>query len=391
MGIQSNIWKLQADRFLSNFWIYISILVPFFEANGLTATQIFLTESVFAAVVAAAEIPTGYLSDRIGRKKCFIIGSALLPTGIAIYAFSHSFWAFACAEAILGLAISFRSGTDSSFLYDTLLELKREKEHKHLEGGALFFNNVGSAVANIMGGLLATISLTLPFYVNIAISLLMIPLALSMKEPKRESKKSQNAKAHLKDMGRAVKYSAKHDILRNASLYAALINGLGLAGYWLNYLYYGKIGIAVTYFGFLAAGCSLAGAFGSKLLYRIDKKLGDKITLSLPLLMGACMCTVGLLQSVWAIPFILCNSFLWGLSVPLLRNILHKNTRSDIRATVMSLSNMGGRVVFVVLSIGIGSLVDATSVYTSLICLGTLFIATTALPAWNLIDEKQAV
>ncbi|MDD3182060.1 MAG: MFS transporter [Alphaproteobacteria bacterium] len=389
MGIESNIWKLQADRFLSNFWIYVSILVPFFEANGLSPTQIFMTEAIFAIVVATMEIPTGYLSDRIGRKACFILGSALIPTGLAIYTFFHSFGAFACAEAILGLGISFRSGTDSSFLYDTLIELKREKEHKNIEGSALFFKDVGNGVANIMGGLLAVISLTLPFYVNVAISLLMVPLAFSMKEPKRESKKSQNAKAHLKDMGRAVKYSAKHDILRNASLYAAFINGLGIIGYWLNYLYYGKIGIGVAYFGFLAAGCSLAAAFGSKMLYRIDRKLGEKITLGLPILMGACMCTVGLLQSVWAIPFILCNSFLWGLSVPLLQNILHKNTRSDVRATVLSLSSMGGRLVFVVLSVGIGSLVDATSVHTSLICLGTLLITTTTLPAWNLIRAEK--
>ncbi|MFA6280046.1 MAG: MFS transporter [Bdellovibrionales bacterium] len=388
MNIAGNIWKLQADRFFSNFWLHIAILVPFFESNGLSATQIFLTETIFAVVTALSEIPTGYLSDVIGRKKCFVIGSALIPVSMTVYAFSHTFWAFAGAETIMGIALAFRSGTDSSFLYDTLLELKREKEHKRIEGTALFLREIGSGIANILGGLLATISLTLPFVVNVFTSLVLLPLALATKEPKRESSQSQNAKAHAKDMGRTVLYCAKHPILRNATLYMALINGLGIIGYWMEYLLYSKIGITVTYFGFLAATCSLMTALGSKALHPLDKKMGERFALALPLFMGTCMVAIGLLQSLWSLPFVFLNSFLWGLSIPLLRDILHKNTGSSIRATVLSVTSMSGRLVFIAFSAGMGHLIDLTNIQTGFLCLGSLFLVTTALPAMGLMRAR---
>lgn len=389
MSIKSNIWKLQADRFIANAWIYVAALVPFLQSHGLGATEVFLTETAFSIAIAAAEIPTGYLSDVIGRKKCFIIGTGMVPIALAFYASMDSFWGFVACEAMLGIALAFRSGTDTSFLYDTLLELKREKEHKKLEGLALSLKSVGGATANIFSGILASFSLILPFLANIVTQLFAFALTFTLKEPKRESKQTQNAKMHFKELRRAVKYTAQHPTLRNAALFLAIINGLGMIGYWSNYLFYSKLGVPVAYFGFLAAGTSIMGALGSRFLHRFDAKFGERLALILPFFMGASMLITGLIGTMKALPFILLTAFLWGFALPLLGNIIHKNTRSDIRATVNSVVNMGGRLLFVLLSAGIGILIDTTSVQTGQICLGTIFMLAAALPVWNLARRSE--
>jgi MFS family permease len=125
MSIESNIWKLNADRFIASFWLFAPILVSYYEANGLNASEVYLIQAVFALALAFCEVPTGYFSDVVGRKAALIIGAILIPAGIATYALTSSFWGFVLAEILLAIGLSLRSGTDSALLYDSLLEMKR--------------------------------------------------------------------------------------------------------------------------------------------------------------------------------------------------------------------------------------------------------------------------
>ncbi len=380
MGVGGNIWKLQVDRFFGNCWVYIAILVPFFESHGLSASQIFLTEAVFAAVMVVMELPTGYISDVIGRRICYIIGSTLIPVAVSVYFFSSGFWGFALAEGILAVGLSFRSGTDTSILYDSLLELGREGEHKAIEGTAHFLRSLGSAFGNLLGSFLSSISLLLPFVANIITSLVLLPLALFMKEPARESRQSQNTRAHINDLGKSLHIAATKPALRNVILYMILINGIGMVFYWSNYINYTRLGFPVYIFGIMAALSSLSAAMGSKLLHRFDRRFGEKMALFLPLMMGPFMVAVGFVPDRWMIPFIFLAMFCWGFALPLLQNILHKNTTSNRRATLFSLANMGGRLLFVILSLGFGHCVDQTNVQSSIMGLGVAFFVITMIP-----------
>lgn len=47
---------------------------------------------MFAIAVVLFEIPTGYFSDVLGRKKSLIIGMFFGALGLGIYAISREFW-----------------------------------------------------------------------------------------------------------------------------------------------------------------------------------------------------------------------------------------------------------------------------------------------------------
>jgi len=385
MGIQSNIWKLKADRLLSESFFFLSVLVPFLESNGLKASDIYRLEAIFAATMVVCQIPTGYFADVMGRKTSMLIGSIFYPLSLLIYALSHSFWGFAAAEASGAIAISLRSGADTALLYDTLIELKREKEHKRIEGQAYLLQRLGSFTANIAGGFLGMIALNLPIFVTAAVGFIKLPLILSMKETQKEPSKKKTPRMHVADLGCALNFCGTHALIRNASLYLAFIGGINLMGYWSYYLYYSKLGIPVAYFGLLAAAGSLSAGVGAHFFHVIEKKTGERAAFLLPLLTAPSYILIAWIDSVWAVPFILLNAFLWGLAIPLLRDTLHKHTRSTIRATVLSVSSMGDRMIYVVMAFGIGTLVDSTSLEAGIAGLGACFALCCSFPALALM------
>lgn len=386
MGLESNIWKLKTDRVLSESLLFVAILVPYLQSIGLRASEIFVVESIFAATLVICEIPTGYFSDIVGRKVSMLIGAVLFPLSSLAYGLSEGFWGVAFAEMLGAVAVSLRSGADSAFLYDTLIELKREKEHKKIEGHFFFLQRVGSSTAHLLGGLLSSLWIRLPFFLSSIIMLARVPLILSMKETKKEPSKKKTPRLHVADMGRAVRYCASHPVLRNAVLYSSFISGINLVGYWSYSLLYTKLGIPLAVFGFLAATASLMAGAGGGLVHKLERKWGERNLVLLPLLTAPSYVLIGWLDSIWALPLIFLNAFLWGLSIPLLRDILHKNTRSNIRATVLSTMSMGGRLGYILIAVGIGYLIDATSLQTGFMALGAVFAVSCAPPVWGLIN-----
>lgn len=382
--MQKNINKLMADRFFSSFWLFAPVLVAYYQANGLNASQVFAIQAFYSAALFVLEIPTGYFSDALGRRKALIFGALTIPISLLFYAYARSFWGFVLAEVILAVGLSMRSGTESAMLYDTLLVLNREKEHKKHEGSSLFLMNAGISTANMLGGLIASVSYTLVFLLNTLSSFVLLGLAFSMKEPPRRTGHIKTTRQHLRQLKRAIKFTLRHPTVRTAALYMATLASINILAYWSNYLYYSALGIPVTVFGFLAAAGSLISGFGGKCGPFFEKRIGTRATLALPLLIGVAYLLIGQTHSYFGVAFIFAVAFLWGLSLPILRDVIHKNTSSQIRATVLSATNMGGRLAYVILAFGFGTFVDAFSVNAGYTALGALFLLCGAYPAWKL-------
>lgn len=388
MGIASNLWKLKLDRFLGDFWAFAPILVPFFKSHGLSATEIFTIEATYNVVMAVSDIPTGYFSDIMGRKTAMILSAVLRPLALTIYLLSDSFWGFVLAEASLGFSASLRSGTDSALLYDTLVEIGREKEHKKLEGGTHFFSSLGTSVAGVLGGFLAAISIRLPFFATMATSLILIPLDLSIKEPVRKTASVKNIREHYIEVVRTIKFCLHHKAVLYAGLYFVLIANLSGVGIWSYYLYFTDLGIGVAYYGFLAAMLWFFSAIGAKLCDGLCQRLGENATLWMLLAIAPLLILMGQFKSLWALPIIAINAMLFGMSFPLLRDVIHRNTRSSRRATVLSVVSMGRRLAYVFFAVTTGSMTDMAGIQAGLVTLGLLGLVLGVFPALQLIRAK---
>ena len=164
-----------------------------------------------------------------------------MPLGLAIYAFTDRFLAFVLAESFIAVANSMRSGCESALIYDTLLELREAEHYKKYGGRAILFTRVGTA---------ALAFLRLPFLINIATSSLLLPLALSLVEPQRTKRRSQNP---FQDILRITRFSLAHGEIRHLVFYPALIGSTSIIAIWASFLYYESLGISVGLFGVIFA------------------------------------------------------------------------------------------------------------------------------------------
>ncbi len=370
--LKANLWKIYFYKFLSEFYLIVPILIPYYKSNDLNSTQIFTIQAAYALAILLLEVPSGYLADVIGRKKTLILGAIFMPLGLGVYVFTSSFFTFILAEFIIAIGNSMRSGCDSAFIYDTAIELKAESEYKKYEGRSAFYTRIGTAISSVLGGIAAILTLNLPFYINIGTSLLMLPLALSLIEPKRDMLQSKNP---LKDILQVCRSSYSNPRLRLLMLFSALILSSGIIGIWSYFLYYESLGISVGYFGVLFAAFQVASAIGSRKAHSLEKILGLKNVLTLVLFIGCIFLLLGQIRSPLMILLIFVNAFLWGLSYPLFLDQMNRLIRSETRATVLSIANMNGSLSYVILAPIFGQLVDKLSLSRAHMIMGIFFLA----------------
>ena len=160
------------------------VVVLFYQNNGMGMHEIFILKAIYSVAIVAMEIPSGWMADVWGRKKTLLLGSILGSVGFLIYSFSYGFWAFVVAEIILGFGHSFVSGADSALLFDSLKANGKESKYTREEGRITSVGNFAEAIAGVLGGFLAAISLRTPFYFQFAVAAIAIPAAFTLIEPK---------------------------------------------------------------------------------------------------------------------------------------------------------------------------------------------------------------
>lgn len=384
--LASNIKKIYAFKFLRDFWIIVPIIIPFYKSNNLSVTQIFLVQAIFSATMLFFEIPSGYFADILGRKKTLIIGALLLPISLTIYALSHSFWPMALAEFILGIGFSMCSGTESALIFDTLKNTKQVDQYQKLEGKAEYYTRLGAAIASVFGGLLALSYLRLPFYVNIFSSSLMCIIALTMIEPKRAKLSTSNP---FKEIIRIVRYSLTHKEILPVMTFSAIILATGITSIWGYFLYLNELNINLFTYGVFFAIFQLSSAYGAKYSHWFVGKIGIPKAVYLLFLIPLIFFIFGIQQHIYLIWLPLISAWIWGMSTPLFLDVVNNIIDSEIRATVLSVSSMGGRLFYVLFSPLFGLIVDRSNLSLAFIVLSLIYTIIAGLSFVGMKNQKM--
>ncbi len=86
MHFSRNIIILFILRAVRWFLVVMPVITIFYREHGLSNQDIFTIQACFSIAVVLFEIPTGYFSDVLGRKKSLIIGMFLGMIGLGWYA-----------------------------------------------------------------------------------------------------------------------------------------------------------------------------------------------------------------------------------------------------------------------------------------------------------------
>jgi len=150
-------------RFCHGLIFWQAVWFLYFQSE-LSASEAILLYVVFDVSATALEVPLGYMSDRIGRRITLILSSITGALSALLIALGSSFEVFALANVLLGAWVALSSGTDSAFLFESLVADKREHEIEAQELRAWRFSFTASAISAVIGGYLASVASSLPYF-----------------------------------------------------------------------------------------------------------------------------------------------------------------------------------------------------------------------------------
>ena len=127
------------------------LLPLYYAASGLSIAEIGVLAAVYPAVWGVAQIGTGALSDRIGRKGLIVAGLLLQAAAIAAIAGISGFGLWFLAAALLGLG--------TAMVYPTLLAVVADVAEPSWRGSAVgvyrLWRDLGFAAGAVVAGVLA--------------------------------------------------------------------------------------------------------------------------------------------------------------------------------------------------------------------------------------------
>lgn len=150
------------------------VIVPFYLLVGVPLERVFVFVSVYTFAWAMAEVPSGILADRLGRRLILAVGlgsrvaGLLALFGAAILAETLGFPAitviFVAGNIALGIGEACLSGADAAHVYDTLKAPDKDRKFRDISGQGAAVRHVSSGTSPIAGGFIAS-SLGLPLTV----------------------------------------------------------------------------------------------------------------------------------------------------------------------------------------------------------------------------------
>lgn len=149
----SNIRIYYVLNVLTNLWFIAGNWI-FFWTKFMTFGQLGIMDATAFAFGLVMEVPSGAVSDLIGKRKTIIWAMGLCALGTMMMAFSVNIVMLWVAFFIAQLGWAFYSGAAEALAYDSLLEVKQEKEYDQVASVCGTLQSIASIAATLLGGFL---------------------------------------------------------------------------------------------------------------------------------------------------------------------------------------------------------------------------------------------
>jgi len=366
-------------NFFGDFRLYAPVAILYYaQVSGSFAAGM----SVFSATMLASvllELPTGVLSDWMGRKKTMVLGSVLAVLSVACYAAASGIWLLIVGAVLEGAARAFFSGNNNALLFDSLKDDGREDRLHDFLGTLGAYGQFALAVSALLGSLIAQDSFRLVMAASVAPQAAALVLSLLVPEPVRRERADGPGPFRL--FAEAVRRFFGNRRILAVGGANMVSNALGEACYQFSSAFIATlwpvwaIGIART-----------LSNFGAAVSFKLSGRLIDRFK-ELPLLVAARLYGrvahgIAVALPTVASPVIISSSSLFfGVSVVAGENVLQKEFSDGERATMGSIGAMGESILIAAFAPLLGLLADAVGAAMALLAAQVLMLAPIAVLA----------
>lgn len=291
-----NIKLFIALRIFFNTRFYYPVFTILFLDFGLTLEQFALLNTVWAATIVLAEVPSGALADIIGRKRLLVSTSILMILELLLICFvplgniSLVFWFFLLNRILSGLAEAMASGADEALAYDTLVENGMAEEWPRVLDMQMRMQSAGFVVTMTIGALVydpvtvnqvlhwfgvqseltQQVTMRFPLYLTLGLGLLALLTTLAMTEPIQDHHDEHSGTSEVVSRAFRLTWQAGRWIVRTPFALAIIIFGMTF-DHTLRMIvtmtsqYYRLISLPEASFGIIGSGIGMLGLVIPKL------------------------------------------------------------------------------------------------------------------------------
>lgn len=390
--LQGNIWKYTL-LLIANKRIFVAILGAYYltipDVNAAGIGMILLAGSLAGFVF---EIPSGYVSDKIGHKQALVISRVCILLSTILFLVANDITFLILAGIALSTGIAFHSGTGSAFMHETLRGLQREKDYARVMGKISSIGFAVPIVFMVLVPFLVSISFKLPFAIALVVDLVGLFAALSLVVP-------PVPKEEVEEIGvtnfRQVLQEGYRLHFFTFALFSGIISGVlfSVGGFRAPYQSFFEVPIIWfgVFFGVGRAFASLLLAYSGKIraittIYSFYK---------FQLILYTVFILILAIASTWwivVIAFIVINAFQWGLSKVDNSYMMEIIRSSKFKATLLSTHAQIEHIVGAVASFGIGFAIERFSYQSGFLYLGIgFFVILIALYLYIIKQRKAGV
>jgi MFS family permease len=369
-------------------WLPTGLLIPVTVllalSRGLSLTEIGLVFSVQGLVVLALELPTGGLSDALGRRPVLILATFVGLLSLGLLYLADSVALFVASIALQGVYRALDSGPLEAWYVDATLAADPDVElEKGLGAGSAVLSAAIATGALLSGGLVALDpfdaidALALPLLVALALGVVDLVAVCVLLTEVRAARGLRAVMTSVRTVPRTVGDGLR--LLKTSRVLLALVAVeffWGFAMVTFETLFpirltevVGDTDQAAALMGPISSAAWFISAAGAALITLASTRIGvARAAAALRVLQGLTIVAMGLIAGpVGVVAAYLACYLVHGASNPMHSTLLHREVDGPQRATVLSMNSMVSQPAGAIGAIALSALADGTSLSTAMV------------------------
>ena len=389
---EANIWKSYAFQFLQSFQLWWPIWVLYLtDTRGFSLTQVSGLEALFWVVIVFAEVPTGAVADRFGRRTSLMLSAASTTAAILVFGLAGNYWIVLVSYVVWGFGLTFQSGADSALVFESLKAVGRERDYQRVAGVGWGIFSVGTLAGMLIGApLAAATNLAFPILISSAVAFTALLVAATMKEPELAHDEVRLGYRAL--IAESARTAWRLPAVRTMLVLSAVLMASTNASFIFAQPFLHAHDVSTQMLGVAQSPMRLGGIVGAVLAYRAAGAFGMRTTLvAAATVIGVSYAVIGAWDSVFAFAALAPVTLMSYMMLPIVANYLNVRIPNSQRATILSIRQLLFGIIIAVIQPGLGLLADNVSL-EAVFLVSALLVAVTApvgLFLWSRADAQH--
>ncbi len=395
-------------------WLPVGLLIPIFVlvplSRGLSLTEIGLVFAVQGLVVLALELPTGGLSDSLGRRPVLLLAGLVALVSLGLFTVADSAPMFMAAMVLQGIYRALDSGPLEAWYVDTTLAADPNAEIEHGLGRGSAALSIAIALGSLASGALVALHpvpgwdpLLLPLLVALVLHAVhfaaVAALMAEAPRPRHPEAIIASVRAVPGVIGEGLRLLRSSRVLLGIVLVElfwgfSMVTFESLFPIRLSELV-GGTDAAAAIMGPVGSAAWFASAAGAAGIVAISRRIGvARSAALLRIVQGLTIVALGLIAGPIGVVAAYLGCYVaHGASNPMHTTLLHRQVVGGHRTTVLSMNSMVSQPAGSLGTITLTSLADGTTVGTAMVVGGIIcaLAAPLYIPAWRQEQEDPVV